>query len=185
LRGVLTDGTAKGKDIGRPAAGKTGTAEGNANAWFVGYTPTLSTSVWMGKLGCSNPGDDQCRLRRINGVGEVTGGTIPATTWQRYMRRALEGVEPTEFSQPAPIQTFADSVRRESRQGFDPGPRKYPTSPPAGGPTIQGFSTPEANAPPRPTTSTSSTTSTTVPQSTTTSTTTVRRTTSTTRRNGN
>ena len=47
-RGVIANGTGKSANIGRPAAGKTGTAEDNADAWFVGFTPTLSTAVWMG-----------------------------------------------------------------------------------------------------------------------------------------
>jgi penicillin-binding protein 1A len=170
LRGVLTDGTAKGKDIGRPAAGKTGTAEGPANAWFVGYTPTLSTAVWLGKPDCGNPADKNCLLKNINGVGDVTGGTLPAQTWQRYMKRALDGVEPTDFSQPAPIQTFADTAQRQARQGFDPGVRKYPAKPPAGGPSIQGVPTPEASSPTTSTSTTtpSSSTTSTVPKKTTT-----------------
>ena len=50
LKGVITSGTGKGADIGRPdgSAGKTGSADLNRDAWFVGYTPALSTSVWMG-----------------------------------------------------------------------------------------------------------------------------------------
>src|SRR4029453_18377962 len=48
LRGVLISGTARGRGIDRPAAGKTGTTQNNRDAWFIGYTPTLSTSVWMG-----------------------------------------------------------------------------------------------------------------------------------------
>jgi penicillin-binding protein 1A len=137
LRGVLTDGTAHGKGIDRPAAGKTGTAEDAANAWFVGYTPTLSTAVWMGHLSCgaSTPERD-CSLRNIGGVrGEITGGTVPAATWQKYMKRALDGVPVTDFAEPAPIQTFADKAKRNARQGFDLMPRRYP----AGGPGTGGY----------------------------------------------
>src|SRR4029079_2937990 len=95
LRGVLVSGTAAGKGLGdRPAAGKTGTSEDNANAWFVGYTPTLSTAVWMGYKDCN------CTMRGINGVRAVFGGTIPASTWQHFMKRALENVPITDFAAP-------------------------------------------------------------------------------------
>src|SRR5581483_8891304 len=48
LRGVISSGTGTRANIGRPAAGKTGTAQEYRDAWFVGYTPTLSTAVWLG-----------------------------------------------------------------------------------------------------------------------------------------
>ena len=49
LKGVITEGTGAGyTDFGCPAAGKTGTTEGESDAWFVGYTPRLSTAVWVG-----------------------------------------------------------------------------------------------------------------------------------------
>ena len=157
LQGVLVNGTAAGKGLGdRPAAGKTGTAEGAGNAWFVGYTPTLSTAVWMGYQDCN------CPMRGINGVREVFGGTIPASTWQKFMKRALEGVPVTEFAEPAPIQTFSDAARRAARGGFDPGPRRYPSGPPGGGPYQEEAVPPEATEPTTPTSSTS-TTSTTIP----------------------
>src|SRR5207302_500945 len=54
LRGVISGGTGTNANINRPAAGKTGTSENFGNAWFVGYTPTLSTAVCMG----NSDGDD-------------------------------------------------------------------------------------------------------------------------------
>jgi penicillin-binding protein 1A len=164
MRGVLVNGTAAGKGLGdRPAAGKTGTAEFASNAWFVGFTPTLSTAVWMGHLDCG-AAIRECGMFGINGVREVFGGTIPASTWQHFMKRALDGVPVTEFSQPAPIQTFADAARRAARKGFDPGPRRYPSGAPDGGPYLFDVTPPEPSAP---TTSTSTTsTSTTLPTST-------------------
>ena len=168
LTGVLESGTAAGKGLGdRPAAGKTGTAEDAANAWFVGYTPTLSTAVWMGHLDCG--AGPQCGMHNINGVREVVGGTIPASTWQHFMKRALDGVPITQFTEPAPIQTFADDARRAERHGFDPGPRRYPTGPPGGGPYEVDAAPPEAVAPTTSTTTTttlfpSPTTSTTAPK---------------------
>jgi len=151
LRGVLISGTAGGKGLGaQPAAGKTGTAEDAANAWFVGFTPTLSTAVWMGHLHCG--AGPACGLHRINGVREVTGGTIPASTWQRYMKRALDGVPVTDFNQPAPIQPPAPAVAPDARKGFDPGTRRYPSDVPRTGPYVHGVETPDAAPPTTPTT---------------------------------
>ena len=48
MKGVFVNGTAAGAGIGRPAAGKTGTTDDFKDAWFVGFTPNLSTAVWIG-----------------------------------------------------------------------------------------------------------------------------------------
>jgi penicillin-binding protein 1A len=97
MRGVVTGGTGRAADIGRPAAGKTGTANENKAAWFVGYTPQLVTSVWMGYA------DEPKPLVNIKGSREVGGGGIPAATWGRYMRAAHEGVEVLDFTKPGPL----------------------------------------------------------------------------------
>ncbi len=97
LQGVVTGGTGKAADIGRPVAGKTGTAQSYRAAWFVGYTPELSTAVWMGHA------DTPDSLRNVNGVGAVTGGSHPARAFADYMARAVEGTEVTEFPEPAEI----------------------------------------------------------------------------------
>jgi penicillin-binding protein 1A len=119
LRGVISGGTGTGANINRPAAGKTGTGENFTNAWFVGYTPTLSTAVWMGYAN-----DQKTPLRGIRGVSRVYGGTIPASTWKAFMLVALKDVPATEFSEPAPIRTIADALERNARHGFDPGARR-------------------------------------------------------------
>ena len=124
LTGVITGGTGRAADIGRPAAGKTGTGQNYTNAWFVGYTPTLSTSVWMGYAN-----NQKTPLRGIKGVDRVFGGTIPARTWQRFMRQAVADVPPTKFSEDPPIKDLAEALRRDARGGFDPGTRR-PTGPP-------------------------------------------------------
>ena len=125
---TIPNGTARAADIGRPAAGKTGTGQNYTNAWFVGYTPTLSTSVWMGY---SN--DQKTPLRGIKGVDRVFGGTIPARTWQRFMKTALDDVPVTKFSEAPPIKNLAEALRRDARGGFDPGDqRKLPDPDPGG-----------------------------------------------------
>jgi len=155
LRGVVTDGTAAGRGLpDRPSAGKTGTAQFNANAWFVGYTPTLSTATWFGYRDCGAGPD--CELVGVAGVsGNMTGGSAPARLWQRYMNRALEGVPVTEFAEPAPIPDVRDQVERDARGGFDPGRRRSPAPPPATEGFIGEEPTPEV---PLPTTTTTSTT---------------------------
>jgi penicillin-binding protein 1A len=127
LQGVLDSGTAAGRDLDRPAAGKTGTAQDNKDAWFVGYTPTLSTAVWMGYR---NPDPDNVRfLRNLKGVGRVTGGSHPARIWQAFMRQALRNVPVTEFTEPAPIVAVADQAKLRQRGGYAPGPQQRPSGP--------------------------------------------------------
>jgi membrane peptidoglycan carboxypeptidase len=97
LVGVIEHGTGRRARLDRPAAGKTGTAQEYRAAWFVGYTPQLSTAVWMGHADGLKP------LRGVNGVGAVSGGSHPAVAWQQFMSRAHEGTEVIEFPEPAKI----------------------------------------------------------------------------------
>jgi len=152
LQGPLSaGGTAGGKNLpDRPAAGKTGTTQDNGNAWFVGYTPQLSTAVWMGHVG------DQRPMGPVKGVRAVTGGTWPARTWQAFMKRAHEGLPKVEFNQPAPITDVADEAKRAARKGYDVGVRRRPTGVDDGGNLNQDLPPPEVEPP------TSSTTTTTI-----------------------
>jgi len=165
LVGVIQHGTGRAADINRPAAGKTGTSENYENAWFVGYTPTLSTAVWMGYKEGNIP------LRGIHGVGAVVGGTWPARMWHDFMTEAMKGVPVTEFTQPAPIESLADRAKREARGGFDIGGRSDPSGLPGG---VNYFPTAPVPSAVEPTTSTtapespSTTTSTEAPTTTTT-----------------
>ena len=98
LRGPVVAGTASKAlaDFGRPAAGKTGTTDANSDAWFVGYTPQLSTAVWLGHPDGIHP---------LAGVqsGPVFGGTIPALTWKAFMKPALDGLPALDFPVPGPL----------------------------------------------------------------------------------
>lgn len=78
---------------GRPAAGKTGTAQDSADAWFVGFTPQLSTAVWMGAPVGRVP------MRNVGGIA-VTGGSYPARIWGQYMAAVLEGQPVFDFIGP-------------------------------------------------------------------------------------
>jgi penicillin-binding protein 1A len=142
LRGVITGGTGTRANIGRPAAGKTGTGQNYTNAWFVGYTPTLSTAVWMGYS------DSQSTpLLRIKGVSRVFGGTIPAQAWHNFMARALKNVPVTDFNQPAPIKPLADALQRKARDGFDPGTKGKVEGTDEGGPYVIEPAPPTATPP--------------------------------------
>ncbi len=89
LESVITEGTGNpNADIGRPAAGKTGTTSSFRDAWFVGYTPDLVAAVWIGN-------DDYTRMN------ESYGGNIPARIWARFMKRALAKTKPHDFVLPA------------------------------------------------------------------------------------
>ena len=90
--GTATYGTA---GLGRPAAGKTGTSEQNASAWFSGFTPQIAASVAMFR-------DDATQtLNGIGGLNSVTGGTFPAKIWTAFMKGALANQPVLDF--PAPV----------------------------------------------------------------------------------
>jgi penicillin-binding protein 1A len=69
--------------IGSPMAGKTGTTENSGDAWFIGYTPKLTTALWMGYANSARSMDG------FRGLASVTGGTIPAQLWHSYMSQAI------------------------------------------------------------------------------------------------
>lgn len=97
LQGVLEEGTGRRAELGRPAAGKTGTTQNHVDAWFVGYTPTLVSAVWMGFP--PDPADGRIPgMSRVHGV-RVTGGSFPATIWKSFMTEALKGSTPVGFGE--------------------------------------------------------------------------------------
>ena len=98
LKGVVNGGTgAAALALGRPAAGKTGTSQSNASAWFSAYTPQLAASVAFFR-------DDATQsLNGIGGLTSVTGGTFPARIWTAFMKGALKGEPVMEFPAPANI----------------------------------------------------------------------------------
>ena len=94
MRSVVDEGTAHGAIAGkmrRPAAGKTGTSNGQRDAWFVGFTPDLLAAVWVGF-------DDMKKLGR----GEA-GGKTAAPIWADFMAKAMAGRPTKDFAQPPGI----------------------------------------------------------------------------------
>ena len=99
LQQVVRAGTASSalRGFGRPAAGKTGTSQQNASAWFTGYTPQLATSVAFFR-------DDATQsLNGIGGLTSVTGGSFPARIWNAYMKAALQDQPKLKFAPPSNI----------------------------------------------------------------------------------
>ncbi|MFB7026963.1 MULTISPECIES: transglycosylase domain-containing protein [unclassified Streptomyces] len=96
LRSVVETGTGTAaQTAGRPAAGKTGTAEDDKAAWFAGYTPELATVVAL--MGQDPETGHQKPLYGALGVDRVAGGGAPAEIWGRFTRAALAGTPPREF----------------------------------------------------------------------------------------
>ena len=93
LKKVIESGTGRGANIGRPAAGKTGTTDGPNDAWFAGYTPELVTVVWMGYPESNKP------MEPINGR-PIVGGAYPADIWREFMSSALEDLPVSDFDKP-------------------------------------------------------------------------------------
>ncbi|HEX2181427.1 MAG TPA: transglycosylase domain-containing protein [Rubrobacteraceae bacterium] len=101
LRRVITDGTASyyhdlDAEIGRPSAGKTGTTNNFVDAWFIGFIPQLSTSVWVGYP------EERTPMVNINGLPEINGENYPLDIWSLYMQNAVSLYPEQEFDVPSP-----------------------------------------------------------------------------------
>ncbi|MGO3178111.1 MAG: transglycosylase domain-containing protein [Brevibacterium linens] len=81
------------QNLGRPAAGKTGTTNENRAAWFSGYTPNLATSVVLYR----EVDGKQLSIGAYGGRSEVTGGSFPVQVWTDYMKQALQGEKVEQF----------------------------------------------------------------------------------------
>ena len=94
LENVVTSGTGTNANLYTwPTAGKTGTANGNTNVWFSGYTRQVVTAVWVG-----SPGE-------AYSMGDVFGGTVAAPIWRAYMSRVMQGQPALSFPSPPPPPT--------------------------------------------------------------------------------
>jgi penicillin-binding protein 1A len=94
LQEVVESGTGQAARLSRPAAGKTGTTQNYRDAWFVGFTPQLAASVWVGH---TRPRP----MYDVHGVSRVEGGTFPARIWQSFMTAALAGKPVRPFPYPS------------------------------------------------------------------------------------
>ena len=149
---TCTGGTGTAAQIGCDAAGKTGTTDNFNDAWFVGYTPHLAASVWVGYPNAL------VEMRSVHGIS-VAGGTFPAQIWQSFMtvakgtdcdsfRPSVDSPEftpvlrpvrldrhelrhelqrPTSYTAPAPTGPGDNSAGGEDYSGYDP--RLYESPP--------------------------------------------------------
>ncbi|MFI1410593.1 transglycosylase domain-containing protein [Streptomyces sp. NPDC020707] len=113
LKTVVDEGTGTAAKLSnRPVAGKTGTTDGNKSAWFVGYTPQLSTAISMYRLD-----DDESNKKReflemygTGGQDKIHGASFPAEIWHDYMEQALKGAKVEQFPTPEPIGEVVNDV---------------------------------------------------------------------------
>jgi penicillin-binding protein 1A len=109
MKGVVEIGTAKkARELGRPAAGKTGTSTNYRDAWFFGFTPELLCGVWVGR-------DDFKPIAH-----DATGGQVSLPIWLAYMKEALKGRPVRDFAPPAGV-VFA---RADPEKGLPATPSK-------------------------------------------------------------
>ncbi|WP_223180678.1 transglycosylase domain-containing protein [Streptomyces griseicoloratus] len=143
LKTVVDKGTGSNAQLeGRDVAGKTGTTDGNKSAWFVGYTPQLSTAISMFRY----PDDETIKNRtflEMYGTGNQTsihGASFPAVIWHDYMEKALKGEPAKKFPTPEPIGEVINdtpppspspspSKTQETSPSPSPSPSKTETSP--------------------------------------------------------
>src|SRR5205807_6187956 len=104
LQGVVERGTGVAARIGRPVAGKTGTGEQWRDAWFVGFTPELGTSVWV-----EFPDAQRSMVPPVTRI-KVQGGTWPAQIWQLYMTAARAQTPVTPFPPAVPAATSGNGA---------------------------------------------------------------------------
>ncbi|MFD0024951.1 transglycosylase domain-containing protein [Streptomyces sp. NPDC058382] len=106
LKNVVDHGTGTPAKLpGRDVAGKTGTTDDNLSAWFVGYTPQLSTAISMYRLD-DNEKHKNRKFEKMYGTGgeeKIHGASFPAQIWHDYMDDAMKGQEAVPFPKAEPI----------------------------------------------------------------------------------
>jgi len=107
LAGALRNGTGAAAYFGRPAAGKTGTAESFEDAWFCGYVRQLAACVWIGHARAETPMAD------LAGFAQVVGGSVPARAWHDFMAPAVQRRPIRALPMPTPelLNRSRDSAR--------------------------------------------------------------------------
>lgn len=106
MQDVFVSGTASGMGIGRQAAGKTGTTDTYIDAWFVGYTPNLSTAVWVG--------DDNNKP-----MNYMYGSGAPLSIWHDFMVNALASAPAASFVNPGVTVPPEPVIKQDPKDGKD------------------------------------------------------------------
>ncbi|MFI2112953.1 transglycosylase domain-containing protein [Streptomyces rubiginosohelvolus] len=150
LRSVVEGGTGTAAQaVGRPAVGKTGTAEEDRAAWFAGYTPDLASVVAV--MGQNPDTGAQTPLYGALGLARVNGGGAPAETWAAYTEAALRSSPAQEFDlRPAPGSDEGDEllIDENADGGTDPSSSPDPDASPDSTSDTTPDSTPDGSAPP-------------------------------------
>ncbi|WP_406285026.1 transglycosylase domain-containing protein [Embleya sp. NBC_00896] len=140
LKGVVEDGTGTKAGLSdRDNAGKTGTTNERKAAWFVGYTPNLSTAVWVGGA------KDDVEMVNIRIAGKtyakVYGGEVPGPIWKSAMTGALKGMDDPDFVDP-PAGTIPAKPDPNKKPDDKPNPRGENRPPTGGGGNTKPPTTP-------------------------------------------
>ncbi|GGZ71741.1 transglycosylase domain-containing protein [Streptomyces rubiginosohelvolus] len=150
LRSVVEGGTGTAAQaVGRPAVGKTGTAEEDRAAWFAGYTPDLASVVAV--MGQNPDTGAQTPLYGALGLARVNGGGVPAETWAAYTEAALRSSPAQEFDlRPAPGSDEGDEllIDENADGGTDPSSSPDPDASPDSASDTTPDSTADGSAPP-------------------------------------
>ena len=153
LETVVTGGTGTNAAIGRPVAGKTGTAQEYWDAWFCGYTPQIAACVWIGYP------EGQIPLVNVEGFSAVFGGTIPALIWHDFMVEATADMPVEEFVEPSteghtlgpPTPAPAPAPSPSPTESPEPEPTESPEPEPTESPSPEPTESPNPSPSPTPT----------------------------------
>ncbi|MFF2512298.1 transglycosylase domain-containing protein [Streptomyces sp. NPDC058086] len=145
LKTVVDKGTGTAAQLtGREVAGKTGTTDGNKSAWFVGYTPQLSTSIGMYRLDddASNKSRTFLEMYGTGGEKKIHGASFPAQIWHDYMEQALKGTQAEPFPTPQPIGTVLnDTPSPSATPSTTPSPSASPSASTSPSPSLSSSPT--------------------------------------------
>jgi len=155
LEDNVLQGTGVGAYFGRPTAGKTGTTDNHADAWFSGYVPQLETTVWVGYPQGEIP------MENVHGIA-VAGGTFPATIWKLFMERAMANAPALTWQSPRDPVEWRSFTQGQYGSSLRPTTTYY-YSPTTSSPTTATPTTTAQAPPPPPPRATTGRTITTVP----------------------
>jgi penicillin-binding protein 1A len=134
-------GTGVGAYFGRPAAGKTGTTDNHADAWFSGFVPQLETTVWVGYPQGEIP------MENVHGIS-VAGGTFPATIWRLFMEQAMANAPALTWQYPRDPVEWKSFTQGQYGSSLRPTTTYYSSPTTTAGTTTTGQTAPPPPPPP-------------------------------------
>jgi penicillin-binding protein 1A len=143
LQQNMLHGTGIGAYFGRPSAGKTGTTDNYADAWFCGYTPDLEATVWVGYPSGEIP------MLNVHGIS-VSGPSFPATIWRLFMEKALDAVPAHDWPTPSVYPTWHSFTHAQYARPYVQPPAYTGGGAPAPRTTTKKTTTTTTTAPPPP-----------------------------------